>query len=152
MEMTAVFMCWHFAQLEMNHNILYFLRLTCENICCSALHAMKGTFSWREGDKKRVKETVMLEIIGTCRSIEDGNMVECEACKEWFHQGCLTVPQSVVEVEKTFSTMDVSFMREKVETIQERNIVVCIQSDCHWLSDQLFCVCGFYSLMLLYYL
>ena len=45
--------------------------------------------------KKRVKETVMLEIICTCRSIEDGNMVECEVCKEWFHQGCLTVPQSV---------------------------------------------------------
>ena len=45
--------------------------------------------------KKRVKETVMLEIICTCRSIEDGNMVECEVCKEWFHQVCLTVPQSV---------------------------------------------------------
>ena len=45
--------------------------------------------------KKRVKETVMLEIICTRRSIEDGNMVECEVCKEWFHQGCLTVPQSV---------------------------------------------------------
>ena len=41
--------------------------------------------------KKRVKETV----ICTCRSIEDGNMVECEVCKEWFHQGCLIVPESV---------------------------------------------------------
>ena len=37
--------------------------------------------------KKRVKETEMLEIICTCRSIEDDNMVECEVCKEWFHQG-----------------------------------------------------------------
>ena len=69
----------------------------------------------------------MLEIICTCRSIEDGNMVECDVCKEWFHQGCLTVPQSVWK--KTFSTTDVSFMREKaVETIRETNIVICIQN------------------------
>ena len=61
--------------------------------------------------KKRVMETVMLEIFCTCRSIEDGNMVECEDCKEWFHQGCLTAPQSVWK--KTLSTMDVSFMQEK---------------------------------------
>ena len=96
MEMTAVVMRWHFVQLsvlEMNHNRLHFLRPTCENICCSALN---GTLSGEKvTKKKRVKETVMLEIISTCRSIENGNMVECEVCKEWFHQGCLTVPQSV---------------------------------------------------------
>ena len=45
--------------------------------------------------KKRVKETVMLEIICTCRSIEDGNMVGCEVCKEWFHQGSLKVFEKI---------------------------------------------------------
>ena len=67
--------------------------------------------------KKRVKETVILEIICTCRSIENGNMVECEVCKELFHQGCLTPSKCL---EKTFSTMDVSFMREEVETIMKQ--------------------------------
>ena len=33
-----------------------------------------------------VKETQLLEIICTCRSIEDGNKVECGVCKKWFHQ------------------------------------------------------------------
>ena len=33
--------------------------------------------------KKRVKETEMLEIICTCQYIQDGNLVECELCKEW---------------------------------------------------------------------
>ena len=65
--------------------------------------------------KKRVKETEMLGIICTCRSIEDGNMVECEVCKEWL--GCLTVPQSVWK--KPSAPWDVPFMREKVEAIHE---------------------------------
>ena len=30
-------------------------------------------------------------------------------------------------LEKTFSTMDVSFIREKVETVCETNIVICIR-------------------------
>ena len=37
--------------------------------------------------KKMVKETQLLEIICTCRSIEDGNMVECDFCKEWSIKG-----------------------------------------------------------------
>ena len=51
--------------------------------------------------KKRVKETQLLEIICTCRSIEDGNMVECDVCKEWFHQGCITVPENVWNTPST---------------------------------------------------
>ena len=47
--------------------------------------------------KKMVKETMILEIFCTCRSTEDGNMVECDICKEWFHQSCITVPQNVWE-------------------------------------------------------
>ena len=44
--------------------------------------------------KKMVKETMILEI---CRSTQDGNMVDCDICKEWFHQSCITVPQNVWE-------------------------------------------------------
>ncbi|KAL5516139.1 hypothetical protein EMCRGX_G001410 [Ephydatia muelleri] len=51
--------------------------------------------------KKMVKETQLLEIICTCRSIEDGNMVECDVCKEWFHQGCITVPENVWNTPST---------------------------------------------------
>ena len=51
--------------------------------------------------QKMVKETQLLEIICTCRCIEDGNMGECDVCKEWFHQGCITVPENV------WNTMDV---------------------------------------------
>ena len=47
--------------------------------------------------KKMVKETMILEIFCTCRSTQDGNMVECDICKEWFHQSCITVPQNVWE-------------------------------------------------------
>ena len=95
-EMTAVFMHWHYAQLsvlEMNHNILHFLRQ--HLLQCFTRNEMELFPGEKVTRKKRVKETVMLEIICTCRSIEDGNMVECEVCKEWFLQGCLTVPQSV---------------------------------------------------------
>ena len=45
--------------------------------------------------KKRVKVTEMLEINLHCESIEEGNMVEPDVCKEWFHQECLGVPQSI---------------------------------------------------------
>ena len=43
--------------------------------------------------KKMVKETMILEIFCTCWSTQDGNMVECDICKEWFHQSCITVPR-----------------------------------------------------------
>ena len=51
--------------------------------------------------KKMVKETQLLEIICTCQSKEDGNMVECDVCKEWFHQGCITVPENVWNTPST---------------------------------------------------
>ena len=65
MEKTAVFMRWHFTQLsmlEMNHNILHFLRPTCKNnlLQCFTQNEVELFPGEKVTKKKRVKETLML--------------------------------------------------------------------------------------------
>ena len=128
MEMTAVFMRWHFAQLsvlEMHkpQHITFSKDMRKHLLKCFTRNEMEPFPGEKVTRKKRVKETVMLEIICTCRSIEDGNMVECEVCKEWFHQGCLTVPQSVCKNLQHHGCV----IHARKSRNNSRNIVVCIQ-------------------------
>ena len=41
--------------------------------------------------------TYQIPIYCTCRTQEEGNMVECERCEEWFHQECARVPKHIWE-------------------------------------------------------
>ena len=42
-----------------------------------------------------VAKTYQIPIYCTCRTQEAGNMVECERCREWYHQECVSVPEHV---------------------------------------------------------
>ena len=45
--------------------------------------------------RKAIMKTYHIPIYCTCRTQEAGNMVECERCKEWYHQECARVPKHI---------------------------------------------------------
>lgn len=46
------------------------------------------------------KKTMVIPIFCYCRMPEEGNMIECCQCSEWYHQKCETVDQEVWEKEE----------------------------------------------------
>ena len=53
-----------------------------------AFSSKKLKRKWRNG------KVTHIQIYCKCRGIEEGPMIECEECKEWFHQDCCDVPQA----------------------------------------------------------
>jgi hypothetical protein len=51
--------------------------------------------------RRRVRKMERIEIICLCRSIKFGKVVQCEVCKELFHQECLTVQPIVLDNPRT---------------------------------------------------
>ena len=47
-----------------------------------------------------IKKTMVVLVFCHCRLPEEGNMIECCQCAEWFHEKCETVDQQVWEKEE----------------------------------------------------
>lgn len=45
----------------------------------------------------RIQNKDSFSIYCVCRQPEFGKMIECEACREWFHKGCVPTPKSAWE-------------------------------------------------------
>ena len=46
-----------------------------------------GAFKARQVTRKwRYCNTVAIEVYCDCRGIEEGDMIECNKCKEWYHK------------------------------------------------------------------
>ena len=62
-----------------------------------------GAFKARQVTRKwRYCNTVAIEVYCDCRGIEEGDMIECNKCKEWYHKECCKVaPKYFIESEDT---------------------------------------------------
>ena len=60
-------------------------------------------------------------------------MVECDVCKEWFHQGCITVPEYVWNTPST-PCMDMARINNGPHAIHEPNLVKCILKELAFLD------------------
>ena len=45
--------------------------------------------------RKRIVNSVSVGIYCVCRHVEEGQMVMCEVCHEWYHQHCISIPPEV---------------------------------------------------------
>ncbi len=54
---------------------------------------MKPFSSKKVKRRWRNSKATHIQIYCKCRGIEEGPIVECEECKEWFHKECLDVAQ-----------------------------------------------------------
>lgn len=45
----------------------------------------------------RIVNSVSVNIFCVCRGIEEGDMVMCENCEEWFHGHCISIPPDVFQ-------------------------------------------------------
>ena len=45
--------------------------------------------------KSHIRKSEKVEVFCSCRLPEEGTMICCDCCDEWFHEGCVTVPASI---------------------------------------------------------
>ncbi len=45
--------------------------------------------------RTRIINSVSVEIFCVCRGVEEGKMVMCDVCEEWFHSHCVSIPPKV---------------------------------------------------------
>ena len=50
----------------------------------------------------RTRRQIEVEVFCKCRQPEDGRMVQCRMCQEWFHEDCTRIPR-IVWKDKTIS-------------------------------------------------
>ena len=48
-----------------------------------------------ERETSGVKHIQQIELYCVCRLPDEGDMAECEACKQWFHRHCMEIPDEV---------------------------------------------------------
>ena len=53
---------------------------------------MKPFSSRNQKRKWRAGKITHVPVYCKCREVEEGLMIECEGCSEWFHQKCCSVP------------------------------------------------------------
>lgn len=67
------------------------------------------------------------QIYCVCRNFELGTMIECESCKEWYHDSCVNKAAETVEPE--VETKKPRKRRKKVEKDDKENVKMEVESD-----------------------
>ena len=50
--------------------------------------------------KKSTKKVENVKLFCACRMPEDGKMICCDACQEWFHDKCVAIPKEALNTEQ----------------------------------------------------